>query len=148
MRLLALILLALAGASLAPSRAAAADPTFQVTLHRGPCFRTCASYSVSIDAGGTVTFVGPCVGPRPGRMPPSSVAALEAEIDRAGFFALNASYRSGLMDVPEYSLTVTRHGRTKTVIDRAGEMVGMPKSVHEIEAAIETAGDDRCLAPR
>jgi len=159
MRLAAAALLALAAIPPASALADAPDPTFQATLRRGPCMGTCANYSVSIDAGGKVTFSGsrpsrgpappPCPGTQTWRIPLSSVTTLRDQLDRADFFALKDSYRGGLMDVPTFSVTVTRGGRTKTVVDRAGEMAGMPKSVHEIEAAIDkAAGDDRCLAPR
>jgi hypothetical protein len=40
-------------------------------------------------------------------------------------------------------VTVTRHGRTRSVTDYAGQMVGMPAAVIEIEDAIDTAANTR-----
>jgi Domain of unknown function (DUF6438) len=159
MRPPALLLLALAAAALIPQAATAADATFKATLTRGACFGTCPVYTVSIDAGGKVTFEGgpstrrgghqPCVGPQTWRIPLSSVAALRARIDRADFFSLQDRYQGPVRDLPVHAVTVTRNGRTKTVAELAGDMVGMPKAVIEIETAIDKAsGDARCLTLR
>jgi hypothetical protein len=157
MRRVVLLLLALlAAAPMGPAGAAAPDPTFSAQLHRGPCFGTCPSYQVSIDAAGQVIFSGwtprrsnitsPCPDERRWRVPASSVARLERLIDRSGFFDFQPSYQSRIMDIAGKEVTITRRGRTATVAERDGLMVGMPRAMIEIEEAIDrTAQDERCL---
>ncbi len=133
------------------------DPTFHVRLERGPCLGACPAYSVDIDAAGHVTFVGrkstiepsvPCQGVRHGRISAHGVAALEAAVDRANLFGLKDSYRAQITDQAAYVVTVTRRGKTKTVSDHVGQMVGMPKQVTDLENAIDVAADTRpCVIP-
>jgi len=157
MRWAVMLLLALPAAA-PPASAAAAqpDPTFSAQLHRGPCFGTCPNYHVSIDAAGQVVFSGwtarrgppsPCPSERRWRAPAASVARLQRLIDRSGFFDFQPSYQSRIMDIAQFEVTITRRGRTATVVDRDGLMVGMPKAMIEIEKAIDSAAQDaRCLA--
>jgi hypothetical protein len=50
------------------------------------------------------------------------------------------------MDIAQLEVTITRRGRTATVVDRDGLMVGMPPAMIVIEKAIDSAaGDERCL---
>jgi len=145
------------GGQLVPQAAPAADPTFQAHLERGPCLGACPVYSVDIDAAGHVTFVGrrsttepsvSCQGTRHGLISAHGVSALEASVDRSGVFGLKAAYQAPITNQSAFRVTVTRHGRTKTVLDYAGGMVGMPKAVTELETAIDSATDDRaCVAP-
>ena len=145
------------GGQLGPRAAPAADPTFHARLARGPCLGSCPDYSVDIDAAGLVTFVGrkstiepsvPCLGTRHGRISAAGVATLETEVDRADPFALKDAYRAAITDQPTFTVTVTRRGRSKTIIDYVGEMVGMPKAVIDLENAIDEAADDRaCVVP-
>jgi hypothetical protein len=140
--------LALAAAMLGGG-AAASDPTFHVRLDRGPCFGTCPTYTVEMDARGRVTFTGrapgrgqapaACLGRRSWRASPGAVEKLEALVDRSGFFGFESAYRANITDLPQYTVTVTRRGRTKTVADYAGTMVGMPRAMVEIENAIDAA---------
>jgi hypothetical protein len=47
-------------------------------------------------------------------------------------------------DLPTYKVTLSFDGRTKRVVDYAGQMVGLPKVVADLEDAIDkTAGTEK-----
>ena len=133
-----------------------ADPNFSAQLVRGPCYGSCPSYSVTVDAAGAVRFVGeksgagrraPCQGERRWRISANAVAALEARVDASGFFGLQRAYRAHMTDMPTFTVTITRRGRTKTVTDYVGLSVGMPQAMVDLENAIDEAANDRaCVA--
>jgi hypothetical protein len=149
--------LGLNGGSLT-SRVAAPDPSFRARLERGPCLGSCPNYVVDVAASGAVTFVGHppgrngfgvCLGRRTWRVPAASVAALEANVDRSGFFGLQRDYRGVLSDAAQVNLTITRLGHTKTVSDYLGLSVGMPRAMAVLEDAVDQASDDRrCIGDR
>jgi hypothetical protein len=156
MRWPALLALAVAAAAPPASAAAAPDPTFKAELHRGPCFGTCPAYDVTIDAAGRVVFSGwtprrghatsPCPDERRWRVGAASVARLRRLVDASGFFDFQPSYQSHILDIAQHEVTITRRGRTATVVERDGLMVGMPKAMIEIETGIDRAADvQRCL---
>jgi len=130
----------------------APDPTFSARLERGPCYGSCPSYSVAIDATGAVRFVGeksvtgrgvPCQGEHQWKIPANAVARLAAKVDASGFFGFKPAYRAGMTDMPTFTVTVTRRGRTRTVTDYVGLSVGMPQAMVELENAIDEAATDR-----
>jgi len=133
------------------------DPTFKVLLERGPCFGSCPVYSVQVDAEGHVVWHGrrstagisvACQGERRWRVGADAVAKLEAQVDGSGFFQFADAYRGRVTDLPTYTVTVTRRGRTKTVVDYAGGTVGMPAEMTTLELAIDDqAGAIRCIDP-
>jgi hypothetical protein len=154
MRTLAATLFALvAGAAAAADRP---DPTFHARLDRGMCLGSCPVYTVEIDADGAVAFAGypsqhgpgvPCQGLRRWRASPEAMVQLKSTIDRSGVFSLKSAYEARVTDMSAFIVSVTRHGRTKTIKDYAGQLVGMPKAVTEIENAIDVAADTRaCVA--
>jgi len=128
-----------------------ADPTFRAELTRGMCLGACPRYAVEVDSTGLVTFAGakstiepsvPCLGRRQWRVPPTVVAQLERQVDASGFFGFKDEYAGAITDMPRFSVTVTRNGRTKTVSDYVGLMVGMPKAMADLENAIDIAAHD------
>ncbi len=134
------------------ARAPKPDPTFHVRLERGACFGPCPRYSVEADAAGDVRFVGAssvagpgvaCQGEHRWKIRPLAVAALEAEVDASAFFGLRDSYRSSITDQRAFTVTVTRYGKTKTVLDYVGLSVGMPHAMVDLENAIDAATNDR-----
>jgi hypothetical protein len=157
MRRVAILALSLAAGACSAASAPTldADPSFRVKLERGMCLGACPVYSVEVDATGLVIFTGrrsmvaphvPCQGERRWRISAAAVTRLRALIDARGFFGLEDSYAGGVTDSPGYTLTVTRRGRTKRVYDYVGAMVGMPRSVAEIEQAVDSAaGDKDCV---
>jgi hypothetical protein len=129
----------------------AADPTFRANLTRGLCLGSCPSYEVEIDSAGLVTFTGsksavepsvPCLGKRQWRVTPAAVARLADVVDRSGFFGFKDEYQGAVTDMPSFSVTITRHGRTKSVRDYVGLAVGMPRAMVDIENAIDAAAND------
>jgi hypothetical protein len=134
-----------------------ADPKFRARLVRGMCLGDCPSYAVEIDAGGLVTFTGakstiepsvPCLGRRQWRVTPAAVTQLRDKVDGSGFFSLRDAYTGHMTDMPQFSVTVTRNGRTKTVTDYLGLTVGMPKAMIDLEDAVDIAARDRaCVDP-
>ena len=141
----------------AQASAAQPDPTFRVTLDRGPCFGTCPSYAVSLDWKGRVTFVGrppgrgdgspACLGNHSWHVAPMAESRLKALIDRSSFFNFKRAYRANITDLPQFTVTVTRRGRTHSVIDHAGQLVGMPRAMSAIENAIDVAATPRAGMP-
>jgi hypothetical protein len=128
-----------------------ADPTFRVMLARGMCLGACPRYTVEIDSAGLVTFTGarstiepsaPCLGRRRWRVPPAVVTQLQRQVDASGFFGLKDEYAGDVTDMPRFSVTVTRGGRTKTVSDYVGLTVGMPKAMADLEDDIDIAAHD------
>jgi hypothetical protein len=140
--------LAMAGAA----QAAPIDHTFSARIERGPCFGRCPVYSAQIDARGVATthprrFTA-CHEDQTRRLRPAELRRLIAAIDRAHVFALKDEYRARVTDLPSTRVTITRRGRTKTIYDYGGEMVGMPQSVKDVERAIDRAsGIQACIAP-
>lgn len=112
-----------------------------IKLARTPCFGFCPDYEVTIAADGAVTYIGRrftrVQGVQHGQADPAALAALRAHIAAADFFNLRDAYRAPITDLPTYSVTVTRGGRTKTVVDYAGTSVGMPRAVRAIEDEID-----------
>ena len=157
-RIIILAWVAAMAACSAPAAAPATDPTFHVILERGMCLAACPNYRVEIDASGQVTFTGsnsfipphvPCQGRHQWRIDPAAVVKLEALVDERRFFAFKDKYEAEITDMPPFTVTVTRNGRTKAVRDYVGQMVGMPKAVAEIEEAIDVAAGDRdCVIAR
>ena len=157
--MLALAALIAAGSALPGSAAPpASDPSFRVKLARGVCLGSCPVYEVEIDAAGLVTFTGsksnlapsvPCQGKRQWRIAPATVDQLRSLVDRSGFFGFSDRYTGGVTDMPAFAVTVTRNGRTKSVTDYVGLMVGMPRAMVDIENAIDAAANDKAcvIAP-
>jgi hypothetical protein len=77
-------------------------------------------------------------------IPVQAVSTLAAKFRQARFFALKSQYRADVTDQVTTTLTFEDAGRSKTVEDYAGEMVGMPRAVLDLEQAVDaTAGTDR-----
>lgn len=68
-----------------------------IHLQRTSCLGTCPVYTVTIDARGTVTYVGErsvrVVGRRTAQIAPSVVATLLARAERIRFFDMRDAYR-------------------------------------------------------
>lgn len=119
-----------------------ASENVTITLARGACFGACPIYRVSIDGAGNVTYTGERFvnvrGEQHAQIPAADVRALLRRFDEIGFTRLRDQYRNnGITDLPTYSVSLTRNGVTKTVVDYAGTSVGMPASVRELQAEID-----------
>lgn len=114
-----------------------------IRLVRSACFGWCPAYVVEIAGDGSVTYEGfssvAVSGRFEDRIAPAEVAALVGMFERANFFSLKDEYAAEITDSPFYSISLTIDGRTKTVTDYVGKMVGMPAAVTELEDAIDRA---------
>ena len=119
-----------------------------IQLQRTVCFGTCPSYTVAIDARGTVTYDGVrfvrVVGHRTAQIGSSTVATLLARAEQIGFFDLRDDYRTienpdgtviTVTDLPTKIVTVTVNGRTKRVED----YLGAPDALGQFEREIDDA---------
>ena len=104
-----------------------------IRMERTACFGTCPVYSVTIDAGGTVTYDGHefvrAQGRQTARIAPSLVAGLLARAGRIHFFDMRDAYREvtkpdgsveTVTDLPTTIVNITVNGRTKRVEDYFG----------------------------
>ncbi|MBL8546784.1 MAG: hypothetical protein JNL81_09975 [Hyphomonadaceae bacterium] len=113
----------------------------EIRLDRGVCFGFCPAYTVTINGEGQVRYEGRsfvnAVGERTATIPRGDVAGLVARFDEIGFERLNDAYRANVTDLPTYRVSITRNGRTKTVVDYGGPNVGMPRAVRDLQAEID-----------
>ena len=112
-----------------------------ITLTRGACFGFCPVYRVSISDDGEVVYNGEQFvnvrGEQRARIASEAVRALLAQFDTIGFDQLQDEYRAPVTDHPTYTVTLTRNGRSKTVVDYAGVNAGMPRAVRDLQAEID-----------
>lgn len=123
-----------------------AVPTdFKVTLDRSFCFGYCPSYSVSIGASGNVEYCGEgfveALGEHRKTISVQAVAELVTLLEDADFFNLRKEYVGGVSDQPTFHLTVQMNGKSKTVLNYAGELDHMPSVVTKIEEAIDQTAE-------
>lgn len=113
----------------------------EIRLNRGVCFGFCPDYTVTINGEGQVRYEGRRFvnvrGERTATIPREDVARLVARFDEIGFDRLNDAYRAQVSDLPSYTVTLTRDGRTKTVVDYGGTGAGMPASVRALQDEID-----------
>jgi hypothetical protein len=126
--------------------------SLRITLRRTMCFGTCPAYTVIIAGDGTVTWHGEKFvkvrGDATAHIAPEKVHALFERFRKAEYFWLLDRYRSAITDFPSETTTIAFDDRRKSVDDYAGQMIGMPDVVWQIERAIdETANTDRWIGP-
>lgn len=113
----------------------------EIRLVRGACFGFCPVYTVTINGAGEVRYEGHnfvnVVGQRTATIPAENVARLVARFDEIGFNNLRDSYRANVSDLPTYTITLTRDGRTKAVADFGGLDAGMPRAVRDLQIEID-----------
>lgn len=113
----------------------------EITLTRGVCFGFCPDYTVTINGDGRVRYEGRrfvnVVGERTATIPREDVANLVRRFDEIGFDRLRDAYRAQVTDLPTYRVSITREGRTKTVVDYGGPSAGMPRSVRDLQDEID-----------
>jgi hypothetical protein len=112
-----------------------------ITLERTVCFGFCPAYTVSIGNDGTVVYRGErfvnVEGEQRAQIAPADVERLIARFDEIGFDNLRDEYRAQVTDLPTYTITLTRNGRTKRVVDYGGLSAGMPQSVRQLQDEID-----------
>jgi hypothetical protein len=113
----------------------------EIVLERTPCFGFCPDYTVTISGDGGVLYEGrrfvAVRGQQTAQIPEAQVRALLARFDAIGFDRLNNEYRAHVTDLPTTTITLTRNGRTKSVLDYGGTGAGMPESVRGLQQEID-----------
>jgi hypothetical protein len=77
------------------------------------------------------------VGEATSTIPAADVARLVARFDEIGFDNLRDAYRGEMTDLPTYTLSITRNGQTKTVVDYGGVQAGMPREVRDLQREVD-----------
>lgn len=129
-------------ASVAPP--APADDV-RISLTRTRCFGFCPDYTVTIASDGEVTYEGrgfvAVTGVQHAQIPREDVSRLLARFDAIGFTSLRDEYSARATDLPTYTLSLTRNGRTKSVRDYGGAMAGMPEAVRALQDEVDRVAD-------
>jgi hypothetical protein len=126
-------------------------PDTVITLERTSCFGPCPTYTVRIDAGGTVTWFGNrfvrATGRQTTTIAPSLVATLLDTAQAIDFFAMRDTYRvmtypdgtsSSPTDMPTHIVTITSNGQTKRVEDYWGAPEDLARLERDIDMAAGT----------
>jgi hypothetical protein len=125
----------------APIEALAQEGPVEITLNRTACYGFCPVYTVTISGDGQVRYEGrqfvDAVGVRTAAIPRADVERLIARFDEIGFEQLRDEYRGHMTDLPTTTITLTRDGRRKAVVDYGGTSVGMPRAVRDLQAEID-----------
>lgn len=128
----------------APVAAPAETPSMsnvEIRLTRGVCFGFCPDYTVTISGSGEVHYEGRrfvnVVGERTATIPEEDVAQLLRRFDDVGFNRLDDAYRAQVSDLPTYTVSLTRNGQTKTVVDFGGVDAGMPREIRDLQREID-----------
>ena len=149
MRALLGLLGAFAMAACAPVDAPAqSSGPVEITLTRTVCFGFCPAYTVSITGDGQVTYNGQSfvnvTGEQRATIAPEAVQRLLQRFDAVHFDALNDAYRANVSDLPTMTVSLTRNGHRKAVVDYGGLSAGMPQGVRDLQAEIDRiAGTSR-----
>lgn len=132
---------AFAVSACAPTTTTAAEGPVRITLTRSVCFGFCPAYRVTITGDGEVTYVGDrfvnVTGERRATVPRADVERLLRRFDEIGFDQLRDAYRAQVTDLPTYTVTLERDGRSQTVLDYGGVGAGMPRAVRELQDEID-----------
>ena len=125
----------------APVETPAAEGPVTITLTRSMCYGFCPAYRVTISGDGDVTYVGQqfvnVVGERRASISRADVERLLRRFEEAQFDELRDAYRAHVTDLPTYTITLERNGRTKTVVDYGGLSAGMPRAVRDLQDEID-----------
>lgn len=147
-RALIALLGAFALSACAPTQSFAQEGPAMITLTRGACFGFCPAYSVSINEDGEVVYRGERFvhvrGEQRAQISRAEVQRLLDRFDAVNFDDLRDEYRAHVTDLPTYTITLERNGRTKRVLDYGGISAGMPRAVRELMDEVDrVAGTER-----
>jgi hypothetical protein len=139
--LLSVFAAAALGACAAPGVPPPDSGPVRITLERSVCFGFCPDYTVTISGDGQVAYEGRrfvnVAGRQSATIPAADVQRLLARFDAVGFNNLRDEYRAHVTDLPTYTITLERNGRTKRVLDYGGISAGMPEAVRELQGEID-----------
>lgn len=113
----------------------------KITLSRTGCLGSCPSYSVEVLGNGTVRYNGgsyvAITGSHRGSISSDAVFQIVEAFRAVDYFSLKDKYMWGATDLPTYKTSISVDGKTKEVVDYAGENVGMPEGVSKLEDTID-----------
>src|SRR5579884_2657406 len=116
-----------------------------IELERTTCFGTCPDYKLRISEDGTVEFNGrgfvAVSGQHRGRISRADFDKLVDSFRKADFYSLARSYHAIITDNPTYRVAISVDGQAKSVTDYAGESIGMPAAVTDLENEIDRLAD-------
>lgn len=115
--------------------------SLKIILSRTGCYGSCPSYTVEVHGDGTVIYDGSryvaITGSHRGSISSDAVSQLVDAFRAADYFSLRDRYMWGATDLPTYTTSISIDGKTKQVVDYAGEHAGMPPSVSKLEETID-----------
>ena len=122
--------------------------TTQMSLERtGACVGGCPIYKLTVSGNGNILYEGhgfiEYCGEHRGHISQESVRKFVDLFRQADFSNLFDQYVFHASDETTYTTSITLDGKTKSVEDSRGELVGMPEVVSNIENSI-----DRLTGPK
>ena len=127
-----------------------------VTLKRTACEGTCPVYTVSIQGGGLVEYLGEwhvdIPGAQMGRIPPKKLMDLLRDFEEIHFFDLQDKYAETCTDQPTAIISISVDGKAKQVSNyfggcegaKSGPQVDLAKLAEQIDGAADTARWVKC----
>jgi hypothetical protein len=114
----------------------------RITLQRGYCLWTpCLVYGVEIHGDGSIVFTGKAhvatMGTAQGQISMDDVRELVNLFRAADYYSLRDDYFGASGGPPTYTTSISIDGQTKKVEEVVGLIMGMPKSVIDLEDAID-----------
>jgi len=112
-----------------------------IKLARTGCFGSCPSYEVKVHGDGTVRYKGESyvviLGDHHWSVPQENVRELVKLFREADYYSLRDEYSAEMTDNPLYTSSIQIDGKSKTVKDYVGVIIGMPLEVSDLESAID-----------
>jgi hypothetical protein len=115
--------------------------TLRITLARTNCYGMCPTYTIEIHGDGTVLYEGEggvaVEGRQRGAISKEALQELVEVFRKADYFSLADGYISFTTDDATHTTSISFDDKAKWVVNYIGSDVGMPRSVSELEAAID-----------
>ncbi|HEX5284404.1 MAG TPA: ankyrin repeat domain-containing protein [Bryocella sp.] len=119
--------------------------TISMSLERTGCLGSCPTYRVSISGLGDVVFSQvdgyqgyvAVPGTHHWIIKQQAVMDLLDEFRKAHFLSALNSYQCNWTDLPSQTITLAINGRTQSVVDYGGAVVGLPSSIQALEQRID-----------
>ena len=112
-----------------------------IKLVRTGCFGACPSYEVEVHGDGTVRYQGnsfvAILGDHHCAVPEENVRELVKSFRETDYYSLRDEYIAGMSDNPAYFSSIQIDGKSKTVKDYVGAIIGMPLEVSDLESEID-----------
>jgi ankyrin repeat protein len=118
-----------------------------MALSRSRCYGTCPAYRVEIHGDGTVIYSGEefvvVKGVHSDHLSKEAVEELIETFRKTDYFSLEEEYRAQITDQPTYATSFAVDQVKWGVTDYAGERMGMPQAVTDLEETIDRVADTK-----